>query len=56
MTLSDLKEQLAIGFDEVDLLDMLGVDSYQLVEAFSDLIEERFDELSAELMKEYSND
>lgn len=56
MTLSDLKEQLALGWDEVDILDMLGVDSYQLVEAFSDLIAEKFDELSAEIMKEYSND
>ena len=54
MTLSDLKEQLAIRFDEVDILDMLGVDSYQLVEAFSDLILDRFEELESELMEEYS--
>ena len=44
LTLEELKERLS-RFDEVTLLEMLGVDSEELVEAFSDLIESKYDKL-----------
>ena len=44
LTLEELKERLS-RFDEVTLLEMLGVDSEELVEAFTDLIESKYDKL-----------
>lgn len=41
--LTELKERLAIEFDEITLLEMLDIDSEQLVQAFADKIEERYD-------------
>ena len=43
LLLAELKERLAERFDEQTLLDMLGVNSFQLVERFSDIIEENIE-------------
>jgi len=43
MTLSEIKELLAQQLDEVDIIDLLGITSYDIVGAFEDLIEERLD-------------
>lgn len=48
MTLEELKEKLC-EFDEVLLLELLGVRSINLVNAFSDLIEERAEQLEKEV-------
>lgn len=45
LMLHELKERLASNYDECSLIDLLGINSYQIVEAFSDLIEDRMDEL-----------
>jgi hypothetical protein len=50
-TLEEIKEALAEQFDEVDILDMLGVNSFTLVNRFSDLIEDRI-EFFAELVED----
>ncbi len=42
MTLVELKEQLAKKLDEVTLLEVLDISAEELVEAFTDKIEERF--------------
>lgn len=49
MTLNELKEKLASQYDEVTLIDLLGVTSDQIVEAFEDLIDEKFEELEREV-------
>ena len=48
-TLVELKELLATRFDEVTLLELLEIDSYKLVEAFADVIEERYEYLITEI-------
>lgn len=45
LLLSELKQRLAQEFDEVTLLEILDIKSEDIVEAFSDLIEEKYDEL-----------
>jgi lipoate-protein ligase A len=49
MTLVDLKQYIAKNVNEVDLLELLDISSEELVEAFSDTIEENFDKLIYEL-------
>lgn len=44
MTFEELKEKLSL-LDEVTLLETLEVSSYDIVEAFEDLIEEKQEEL-----------
>ncbi len=44
VTLDELNKQLAAKFDPNDLLEILRLDSTDLVERFGDLIEERQDE------------
>lgn len=44
MTLIDLKEKLS-EVEETQLIDLLGLTSSQIVEAFTDLIEEKMDYL-----------
>lgn len=51
ITLEELKEKLK-RIDEVDLIDILGVSSDDIVEAFEYLIEEKQDKLK----KEYIDD
>ena len=53
LTLEELKERIAERMDEDSILEILNIDSYQLVEAFSDLIEEHYDKLNSQLEDEY---
>ena len=48
LTLKDLKDRLS-KMEETYLLELLDIDSTQLVEKFEDVIEERFDEFLGEL-------
>jgi hypothetical protein len=43
MTLEELKEYLTKNVNEVDLLEVLDISAEELVEVFSDKIEENFD-------------
>ena len=43
LTLEELKEKIVEQINEVDLIDYLGLTSEDLVEVFSDKIEERFE-------------
>ena len=43
LTLEEIKERLASRFDESLLLELLNVNSFDLVDRFSDLIENRSD-------------
>lgn len=45
LTLAELKQRLAAKFDEVTLLEILNLQASAIVEAFSDLVEERQEEL-----------
>ena len=45
ITLEELKEKLA-ECDEITLVEMVGLNSYQMVELFNDVIEEKFEQLS----------
>lgn len=49
MTLTDLKERMAQSFDEVTLVEMLELSSWNIIEAFSDEIEENMEKYIAEL-------
>lgn len=49
LTLSELKEKIVQQVDEVDLLDMLALTTQDLVDAFEDKIEDRYETFLAEL-------
>ena len=46
LTLSDIRDKLK-DLDEVTLIELLGVNTEQIVDAFEDIIEDRADELGA---------
>ena len=48
MTLEELKEKLS-EIEETALVDLLGITSEDIVEAFTDLIDEKFDKLEKEI-------
>ena len=52
LTIEELKERLVEEFDEVSLLELLGLEAKDLVEAFHDKIEERFEKLREEIEEE----
>lgn len=52
LTLEELKEKIAENYDEVLILELLNVNSYDLVEAFSERIEKKFDTLITEFEEE----
>lgn len=54
MTFEELKEKLCL-LDEVTLLEVLEVNSYDIVEAFTDLIEDKQEEIRF-LMEEDCDD
>lgn len=56
LTLFELKQKLAERFDPDGLLDLLNPSSEQVVEAFTDMIDERMDELIAELQDEHDEE
>ena len=53
LTLEELKEKLAERLDEVSILELLGINSYDLVERFEDLIEDNYDKLMKEIEDDY---
>lgn len=56
LTLEELKERLAERLDEITLLELLNITSYDLVERFSDLIENNYDKLQKEINDDYETD
>jgi len=54
LTLEELKEKLAERVDEVTLLELLGITSYDLVERFEDVIEDKFEKLEKEIDDDYT--
>jgi len=55
LTLTDLFDRLK-QWDEVELLDVLGITSEEIVERFNDIIEEKFDILEKTLNWDEEND
>ena len=55
LTLTDLFDRLK-QWDEVELLDILGITSEEIVERFNDIIEEKFDMLEKTLNWDEEND
>lgn len=49
ITVEELSQKLAEQYDEVTLIDVLGVNSFDIVEAFQELIEEQYDKLIGEV-------
>jgi hypothetical protein len=49
ITLTELEEKIIEQVSEVDLIDLLGLTTEDLVYAFQDKIEDRFDKLVSEL-------
>ena len=49
LTLVELQEKLIEQVDEVDLIDLLGLTTHDLVYAFIDKIEDNYDKLIEEL-------
>ena len=56
LTLEELKERLADRLDEITLLELLIITSYDLVERFSDLVEDNYDKLQKEINDDYETD
>lgn len=52
LTLEELKDKLATVYDEVLLLELLNINSFDIVQAFSDRIESRFENLEKEFSEE----
>lgn len=55
MTLPELKERLAQEYDEVALLEILGIDAKMLVNHFDYLIENMYDELVSLFEEEWDD-
>ena len=53
LTLEELKEKLAERLDEITLLELLSINSYDIVERFEDFIENNYDRLMKEIEDEY---
>lgn len=56
LTLEELKERLADRLDEITLLELLNITSYDLVERFADIIEDNYDKLQKEINDDYETD
>lgn len=52
LTLEELKQVIAERTDEVTILELLNINAEDLVEAFADRIEERYEQL----LKEYTDE
>jgi hypothetical protein len=48
-TIEELKEKLASQLDETTLLEILGINTYSIVEKYTDLIEENYTKLIGEV-------
>ncbi len=53
LTLKELKELLSQQYDPESLVDLLGVSSEQIVEAFSDVIEDNYNKIIKEVEFDY---
>jgi len=53
LTLEELKQKLAERLDEITLLELLSINSYDIVERFEDFIENNYDRLMKEIEDEY---
>jgi hypothetical protein len=49
LTLQEIKEKLAEEYDEITLLEVLNINSYDLVDAFFERIEERYEYFNKQL-------
>ena len=49
LTLQEITKKLAEQYDEITLLELLNIDSYDLVEAFFDRIEDKYEYFNKEL-------
>lgn len=49
LTLQEILSKLADQYDEVTLLELLNITSYDLVEAFYDRVEDRYEYFNKEL-------
>ena len=49
LTLEELKQKLAERLDEITLLELLSINSYDIVERFEDFIENNYDRLMKEI-------
>ncbi|MCI4435407.1 MAG: hypothetical protein JHC33_01170 [Ignisphaera sp.] len=49
LTLEEFKQRLASQYSEQEIIDLLEIDSFTLVEVLSEYIEEHFDELKGQL-------
>ena len=52
MTLEELKEELSL-IDEITLMELLELNSYNIVEMWEDRIEERFDKMQRAVNDKY---
>lgn len=48
LTLTELKQRIAERVDEISILELLEINSFDLVERFGDRIEDKFDSLITE--------
>lgn len=49
LTLSDMKDRMSQTLSELDILELLEIDSEQLVERFEDLIQDKFEYIQQQL-------
>jgi hypothetical protein len=49
LTLQELKEKIIEQVDEVDIIDFLGLTTHDIVNAFEDKIEDKWDKIVSEL-------
>ncbi len=56
LTLQEIKEKLAEEYDEITLLEVLNINSYDLVDAFFERIEERYEYFNKQLSMNGDND
>lgn len=56
LTLQEIKEKLAEEYDEITLLEVLNINSFDLVDAFFERIEERYEYFNKELSMNGDND
>jgi hypothetical protein len=49
LTIEELKEKIVEQVDEVDIIDLLGLTTQDIVEAFDDIIEEKIQVILKEL-------
>lgn len=56
LTIPELQDRLANLYNEVDLLELLKIDSFELVERFEDKIENYYEDLIQEVQEDIDAD